>query len=75
MAARKKAPIKLGDRVRDTVTGFTGITILYTEYLDSGPVWGVAGERCGTDGLPIAVAYIDAWRIEKAPAKAKRRKK
>lgn len=70
MAAKKKGiPIVLGDRVRDTVTGFTGIVVSITMYLDDSPSWGITGEGCGTDGLPSSTVYLGAWRIEKIKRK------
>lgn len=67
--AKKRAVgnIKMGDRIRDNVTGFTGIAVSFTTYIDCGPSWGILGEAL-KDGKPVGTEYIDAWRVRKAPS-------
>lgn len=55
--------IKLGDKVRDTVTGFTGIATSRTEYLNNCPAIGITGEAL-FEGKPVGTQWIDEWRVE-----------
>ena len=61
--------VNLGDKVRDTVTEFTGVVIARTEYLN-----GCA--RCAIqslafkDGLPTDAYWIDEMQLEVVQANA-----
>jgi hypothetical protein len=54
--------VKLGDKVQDTVTGFTGIVTARTEFLHSGPRCLV--EARVIDDTPAAAAWFDEPRLE-----------
>jgi hypothetical protein len=53
----------LGERVRDSVSGLTGIATSFTEYLGDSPSVGVTPEQLH-DGMAIAPQYFSTWRIE-----------
>jgi hypothetical protein len=56
--------IKLGNKVRDRVTGFEGIAIAKCEYLNGCVQWGIRppqGEK--KDAYPEAM-YIDSQQVE-----------
>ena len=64
------ADIKLGDCVRDTVSGFTGIVIAKSEYMSGITKYCV--ESIELDNGKMAPEYwLDEWRIlstDRAPA-------
>ena len=58
--------IKLGDRVKDSITGFTGVAVSRTEYLYGCIHISVEGES-HKDGQ-IAEVVFDEQRLTDAPA-------
>lgn len=61
--------INLGDKVKDRVTGYEGIVICKTEYLNGCDQCGV---KCSIlkDGMPQDAVYVDAAQLEVIEAKA-----
>ena len=57
--------IKLGEKVRDTVTGFEGIAVARVEYLN-GCIQYAVQARVSDDGKLPAVEYFDHQRLELA---------
>jgi len=55
--------VRLGQRVRDVVTGFEGIVVSRVEYL-SGCVQYCVKPHVGEDGKMLEGEYIDEQRIE-----------
>jgi hypothetical protein len=55
--------IKLGYKVKDTITGFEGITISKTEYLHGCTQWGVKSKGLH-EGKPIPMQWFDDPRLE-----------
>ena len=58
-----KDQIKLGAKVRDTITGFAGVATSRTEYLNDGPSIGITGSTLH-DGKPVGTEWIPEWRVE-----------
>jgi hypothetical protein len=56
--------IKLGNKVRDTLTGFTGIVTSRTEYLYGCVHIGVTPEDLDKDGKVKQAEFFDEQRIE-----------
>ena len=54
---------RLGDRVRSTVTGFTGIAVSYCRHLTGCDTVGVQG-RCSGDEQKIDFHWIDVMCLE-----------
>lgn len=48
---------KLGDRLRDRITGFQGIAIAKTEWLNQCVRWTVQGEERTSDGKSISESF------------------
>lgn len=55
--------VKLGNKVKDTLTGFTGIATSQTKFLHGCTQWGVKSEELH-EGKPIALQYFDDPRLE-----------
>jgi len=55
--------IKLGNKVKDAITGFTGIAISKTKYLHGCTQWGLRSQELH-EGKPIAVQWFDEPRLE-----------
>jgi hypothetical protein len=58
-----KTPAQLGDRVKDRVTGFTGIVIARSEYLHGCRRVGVQSEKL-EDGKPKDPQWFDEPQVE-----------
>ena len=54
---------KLGDKVRDSITGFAGIVTAITEYLNGCKRVSVQPQNL-KDGVPIDVQYFDVEQVE-----------
>ena len=59
--------IKLGDRVRDSISGLTGIVAARTEYLNGCIQYAVASQDLH-DGAPIPFQWIDEGQLEVLPS-------
>ena len=57
--------MKLGDRVRDKLTGFEGIAIGVSHWLYGCSRVGIEPTTLGSDGKPIEPVFFDEMRIEK----------
>lgn len=55
--------IKLGDRMRDKISGFSGIVVGHLEWVYGFSEYGLIPE-CVKDALPIAVQWFHEWRLE-----------
>lgn len=55
--------IKLGDIVKDSITGFTGVAVSYTTFLTNCPRWGIRARGLDKDGKSIHEAFDDV-RVE-----------
>jgi hypothetical protein len=55
--------IKLGDRVKDRTTGFTGIVLARTDWLYGCTVFGVKPEEL-KDGLPMDMQWFDEQSVD-----------
>ena len=64
--------IKLGDKVKDQVTGFTGIVVSYTKWLSGCDTVGVQPDKVGKDGLPIQSVNIDITQVDLIKPKLKK---
>jgi hypothetical protein len=58
--------LRLGVKVRDIVSGFTGTTISRVEYLNGCIQYGVLPEA-GADGKMPSAEYLDWQRLELVP--------
>ncbi len=61
--SNKPAGIKLGDLVKDIITGFTGIASSRTEYLFGCVHIGITSNRLDKDGIPIGAMNFDEQRV------------
>lgn len=59
--------IKLGDRVKDTITGFEGIVTAYTQWLHGCDRLSVEGTSLTGHGFPVGAETFDIMRLEKVP--------
>lgn len=64
--------IKLGDKVKDKITGFTGILVGRTEWLNGCIRFGVQSEKLNKDGEPIEPEWFDEERVELVGKKKRR---
>jgi len=63
--------IKLGDKVKDSITGFSGIVIARCAYLNGCISIQVQPQKLGGDGKPIEPEWIDEQQlVDKSKAKA-----
>ncbi len=69
-----KTEIKLGDKVRDKISGFIGIAVSKTEFLNGCIQWGVM-PKAGKDGKMPEEVGIDEQSLEKIKVKNKNIKK
>lgn len=53
----------LGDKVKDIITGFTGITVSHLHYLYNQDRWGVVSQDL-KDGKPMEPYYLDETSLE-----------
>ncbi len=56
--------IKVGSKVRDSITKFTGIAVTRTEHLFGCVHIGVTAESLDKDGKPLPTHIFDEQRIE-----------
>ena len=56
--------IKLGSKVRDTLTGFEGIAVGRTEWLFGCARVTIEPDRLTKEGLPIEAQWFDEQRVE-----------
>lgn len=56
--------IKLGDRAKDSITGFDGVVIARTEWLNGCIRLTIQPEKIGEDGKPIEACTFDSNQIE-----------
>lgn len=59
--------IELGNRVRDRITGFTGIATARYEYLNGCIRWCIQPEGLDKDGKPVEDKVFDEPQLELAP--------
>lgn len=62
-SSTKPAGIKLGDLVKDMVTGFTGIATSHTEYLYGCVHIGITSRGLDKEGIPIGALNFDEQRV------------
>jgi len=55
--------IGLGDKVRDIITGFTGIVTVRSEYLNKCVRMGVQSQEL-KDGVPVDTSFFDEEQLE-----------
>lgn len=64
--SKKKAPefkFELGDKVKDTMTGFKGIIVYRTQWIHNCNVYGVKSQEL-KDGMPRDNAQFDEPQLE-----------
>lgn len=72
--AKKKVPIKLGDTVRDTVTGHEGVVTGRTEWLTGCATISIQSAAVH-DKMPVDAFWVDEVRVELVkPAKKPKKK-
>jgi len=54
--------IKLGDKVRDTITGFTGVVVGITNWLNGCTRYGIQHEKL-KDGKPLDIEWFDDSQV------------
>lgn len=62
-SSNKPAGIKLGDLVKDMITGFTGIASSRTEFLFGCVHIEITSNRMDKDGVPIGALRFDEQRV------------
>ena len=50
---------KLGDVVKDKVTGFSGVVVAQTKYLTGCSRYGIASQKLDKEGKPLDWQYFD----------------
>jgi hypothetical protein len=65
----KKTEIKLGDVARDTISGFEGVVIGRTEWLNGCARWCLQPQKLH-DGKPIEGHWFDEPQVERVKADA-----
>lgn len=68
--AKTDKGMKLGDIVRDTLTGFTGVIVIRSEYLNGCYRMGVQPSKLDKDGKVPESIYFDVEQLELVKAKA-----
>lgn len=58
-------PINLGDLVRDTISGFTGIAVTHSVGMHEAEQFCVHAKAVGENGIPIPSVWFDTARLEK----------
>ncbi len=66
----KRVGIKLGNLVKDLLTGFTGIATSRTEYLYGCVHIGITSQDLDKDGVPVGVMNFDEQRVMLADKRA-----
>jgi hypothetical protein len=61
----KSKPIELGDRVRDTISGFSGVAVGRTIWLHGCERLGIAPTELDKDGKPRPVEWFDIFQVER----------
>lgn len=56
--------VKLGNKVRDTITGFTGVAVARTDWLYGCSRIGVEQAGLDKDGKPLEVQWFDEQRVQ-----------
>ena len=59
----KNGEVSLGDRVKDTVTGFSGICVAITSWLNGCRRIGVQSTTALKDGMPVDLYTVDEHQI------------
>ncbi|MBN9007279.1 MAG: hypothetical protein J0H40_17915 [Rhizobiales bacterium] len=54
---------KLGDKLKDTITGFTGIATSKHEYLNGCVRWSIQPDKCDKDGKPPEPQTFDMEQL------------
>lgn len=65
-----KTAITLGTKVRDRVSGFTGLATGRAEYLYTTPTVEVTPDTIGTDGKLIGAVWLEEAQLEPAGEKS-----
>ncbi len=65
--------INLGDKVKDTVTGFTGIAVARTEWLHGCTRISIQPDKLGKDGQPQELQSFDEPQVVLIKAKKVKR--
>lgn len=67
-----KTEIKLGDKVRDTITGFTGIAVARTEFINGCIQWNILPKGDKINKMPEDMS-IDEQALEVVKVKKKKK--
>jgi hypothetical protein len=62
-SSKKPTGIKLGDLVKDLITGFSGIASSRTEHLFGCVHIGITSTGLDKDGIPVGAVSFDAQRV------------
>ena len=66
--------IKLGDKVKDSITGYIGICVGITEFMNGCRRIGIQGKKLDQNNLPVDLYWIDETTVSVvAPKKIKRK--
>lgn len=57
-------PIELGARVKDRITGFSGVAVSVTHWLYGCTRYGVQSETLDKDGKPIEAEWFDEQSLD-----------
>lgn len=61
---RKNYKVKLGDNVRDNVTGYEGVCTSITRHLNGCRRIGIQGSKLDQNNLPVDVYVVDETTVE-----------
>lgn len=63
--------INLGDKVKDTITGFKGVAVCRTQWLNGCVRIGIQPQELDKDGKPQEAQYFDVEQVELLEASVK----
>ena len=66
---KSETALQLGDVVKDRITGFKGVVIARTDWLNGCVRMSVQPEKLGSDGKPIESQVFDVEQLELIKAK------
>lgn len=67
-----KEKIKLGDKVKDTITGYEGVCTHITNFLNGCRRIGIQGNKLDQNNLPCDVYIVDEVTVEVIEPKVKK---
>ena len=67
-----KQKVKLGDKVRDSITNYEGVCTSITNFLNGCRRIGIQGDKLDRNNLPVDVYVVDETTVEVIKKQAKK---